>query len=528
MDRISHFETWLEDAGCYIPNKVLSRGIDVPTSHNQISGGVIYIPDDLNGEFLERYTESMKNETTRQTFSEIISKPNFKMFMDLDIKSKEELSKVDRMKIVKNIHETISEYYLEKDKLTCIVCTTHPEVNDGFVKNGMHLIFPDLIVDKEFALKLRYMCVLSLQTKYGENSLCTNMWGDVVDDAVYSNGLRMCGSVKMDKCHSCIPSIQEEKKNMIHELASYRFQNFKEIDIKKTDRFYSDISTLNKSNGLCDITIANLIIEINKRTCRCKGYKRVFGRRYYMPKYVISPQMEVEDLEGEDVYKYISSTSIRTNENDPVTEYDSTKQIRCAPERVTGKKLERMRKAGLETDTGVYGNNEFVVEWSKGEKIDDIGGLYQAIESNLGKLKKHIDSNKTPYKGARVRQVVKVVSKPLASKKRKHIEEPHCVYNIAIYGLESHFCMNKNDYHNSNTSYFIINKQKLKQRCFSKNTYDNVSCNDFSSDSITISKDLFEILYPDLDYLTTCGVTGFDNTRLGKKPIVTLPKKIIR
>lgn len=78
---------------------------------------------------------------------------------------------------------------------------THRE--NGKLKHGIHVVFPHLIVNTEYAMYMREALVAALtkkfDTKYAEKG-----WHQVVDNAVYvSSGLRMIYSQKTQICQVC-------------------------------------------------------------------------------------------------------------------------------------------------------------------------------------------------------------------------------------------------------------------------------------------------------------------------------------
>lgn len=75
-----------------------------------------------------------------------------------------------------------------------IVCTT----GDDFT--GVHLYFPNMLVDVDRARVIRYSLVARLQ--HEARDVVAN-WENVIDDAVYGKGLRMPGSLKLADCRKC-------------------------------------------------------------------------------------------------------------------------------------------------------------------------------------------------------------------------------------------------------------------------------------------------------------------------------------
>ena len=87
-----------------------------------------------------------------------------------------------------------------EDNYNVIVCTTDKKIvikeSVEYVKQGVHLYWPNLIVNVENALMIRGLIIHKLKTTFGERE-SINIWDDVVDLSVYkNNGIRMVGSSK--------------------------------------------------------------------------------------------------------------------------------------------------------------------------------------------------------------------------------------------------------------------------------------------------------------------------------------------
>jgi len=136
------------------------------------------------------------------------------------------------------------------------------------------------------ALQMRYSVILELEIRLGKRKIGINPWSDVIDCAPYSNGLKMCGSVKVVKCQECNGKghINQNKEDL-KEIKLYRKKYFKNED----DGYdYSNLFDLSP-NECRDEKLSSLIREYNENTeCNmCEGTKRVLEERYYMPEYVI-------------------------------------------------------------------------------------------------------------------------------------------------------------------------------------------------------------------------------------------------
>jgi hypothetical protein len=77
----------------------------------------------------------------------------------------------------------------------CIICLANPKVVGDKIKTGMHLNWPEFLVDQEGAMSIRAHVVSLLNKVY-----MSVKWASVVDEAVYNgSGFRMPWSHKMSK-----------------------------------------------------------------------------------------------------------------------------------------------------------------------------------------------------------------------------------------------------------------------------------------------------------------------------------------
>ena len=71
-------------------------------------------------------------------------------------------------------------------------------------KTGVHLLFPELFVNKSMCLDMRETMIADFIAVFGQRSAPFNIWRDVVDETVYNaSGLRMLGARKADPCPAC-------------------------------------------------------------------------------------------------------------------------------------------------------------------------------------------------------------------------------------------------------------------------------------------------------------------------------------
>lgn len=208
---------------CFFKNHDLyKRGKEDPrpVTHLEMSGftgGQVCMSCDAeNDRFLDLYAY----EVSKRSCSFMIEMKTefYPFFIDIDEKRCDVAWRdVNRFGYVCVIQKCMKRFFdgrvseAELDSLLqCIMCAPEkaakPLFNDDGtsygVKIGLHLHFPNLIVDKEKALLLRASCIAGLQRAYPfTKEDMPDGWDGVIDSCVYeANGLRMLESLKFIKC----------------------------------------------------------------------------------------------------------------------------------------------------------------------------------------------------------------------------------------------------------------------------------------------------------------------------------------
>ncbi len=151
--------------------------------------------------------------------------PVFRMHMDLDFIQTGTVDESEVRRLVQMLSTIIHSFYshLEPNDatLTAILMTTSPkkaktpekpngepltddEQDIQCYKTGYHVLWPNLLVNKEQALMIRYACLLEVQDRLPERDWPFNPYEDVIDESVLqANGLRMMGCDKCKRCKDC-------------------------------------------------------------------------------------------------------------------------------------------------------------------------------------------------------------------------------------------------------------------------------------------------------------------------------------
>ena len=160
------------------------------------------VPQKYHLEFLERYYNSGISESYSQKskisyenklIGEYLS-GNFKMIFDLDFYSLDTKSTDENTHQLTNVIHTIQTFL--KYKYQLIITQSISTHSIDKVKNGYHIIIPDMIVDCKKALDFRNNIVKQLHS-YDNVSSATD-WDKIVDKDIYGENMtcRMFGSKK--------------------------------------------------------------------------------------------------------------------------------------------------------------------------------------------------------------------------------------------------------------------------------------------------------------------------------------------
>lgn len=477
---------------------------DVPRTHNKMGGGSLYISESDFDEFHHFYAEDFDSGNRSRDYSEIRTSPMFKMFFDIDLYTKDNISEEDQMKFIKVIQLAVVKFFdgMDRDQLKCIVCTTQSKKEKGLVKCGIHLNYPHLNVNKEMALQLRYTAVSDLEIQIGNNTISEKLWEDVLDQAPYREGvgLKMCGSSKKIRCPECSnpESVMNIKKNdLVKKFAKLRYKRFKVEEFGPKHEFYKSVTTLDKDSGFNDNEIVDLSAKISNIICNiCHETGKISEGRWYMPTSVLSHDGIVLEDDTQDIttntLSAIKMTSIRCGSRDQLSPFAIPPGVTPAP---SGEFCERTKRrlGGNGLSSCYLGGNihqedaECISTWKRGEEVGD--------DKSLTLVQHEIRKMRDEYGAIVVNRMWKMElsRNELGKGERKSID--YDTYKVLVKGDGATFCMNKSDYHTSNTCYFIIIGDKIRQYCFSKKI-----CSKYRSNYFTISEELFKKLYPERDY----------------------------
>jgi len=481
---------------------------DKPLTHTKMSGGKYYIPESEYEEFQRLYSIDSDNGI-RTTLSEIKSEHAFKLFFDIDMLDFQEISSEYILSIGSLIQKQVKKYFVSGEDLTYVIATTQTKSvtkdETEYVKNGIHIIYPNLFVNKDMALQIRYTVVLKLESEFGEREIKSNPWSDVIDCAPYSNGLKMVFSVKVVRCEDCKDNNGKQREEL-NEIVKLRKKVFRRDD---KDFDYRDLNDLSK-NEFMHHTLSDLIFNYTTNNiCNvCDGKKRVLENRYYKPEFVIqddgSNSEYYTNMLKKSTFEAVKMTSIRCKSNELLSvNYNKPVELAVAPgvfcmKNLSSRVINNSKlKHDLLNNVMFPDDAETLVTW-KGNKVYD-----KDILAHIQVMTKTFDSR---YKDISVKDVLELATRRSKNNKFSNINqikqviEVKNVYKITVAGDGSNYCINKGDYHNSCTCYFIISDKGIRQKCFSKKDKirdgGGVMCHEYSSSIKPLSPELRQLLFP--------------------------------
>lgn len=192
-------------------------------THTSISkpSGSFYIPSDNIDEFYDMYSKALDNG--EELYLTERHRPISPFLIDLDFRFEKTL-RIERkytLDQVKSILATYIKYISEYVKLPTgcrayVMEKSSPVVDKELIKDGIHIILPDIITKPEIQFIVRKKVLKDLQETLKDIGL-KNTIEDVVDEAViHRNNWQMCGSkkpnceaYKVTRIYRCADMIEE-------------------------------------------------------------------------------------------------------------------------------------------------------------------------------------------------------------------------------------------------------------------------------------------------------------------------------
>lgn len=204
---------WCKERGFFIPAGP-KKGPKIEETHLFLDGGRLLLPDENNAEFLRKMAEAIVIERAWLYVVEMKTDPG-RLFIEIDLilwdrrLTDDEVSRDLMAPFCRAVQQA---YPLVPQGCKAVVCRNEPTVveKDGTrekVKNGVHVVWPNVIVDKEKAWLMRALFLYEL---YQGGVACIRPeemcepWEKAIDPCVFGkNGLRMTWNRKAATCKVC-------------------------------------------------------------------------------------------------------------------------------------------------------------------------------------------------------------------------------------------------------------------------------------------------------------------------------------
>lgn len=355
-------------------------------------------------------------------------------------------------KFTSTVQEVMKKFYpqlIEKDNLNVIICTTMPKIltsrdQDDTIyqhKDGVHMIWPDIIVNQTQALYIRESLIYKLSEVFGERreEEGFNSWNDVVDEGVYgdrSGGLRMIGCRKADKCNLC-------------------------FDRK---------SKVKKSNSNCNCDSGHFHTS------------RTYWPEYYCNNNGIMTR-ELSDklktlLSGDDKYEELMKlTSIRSWSSETTKEYNPPNTIPVPLPQIKSTTTKRRLNGQIVFPQRQHDEDKKALSSMRRKILFDRDHPWKELFQEL------IRSSFNYHKNIVVKNIY---SLPQSKSKKSN----HPSYIITVEGEGSSYCMNLRNNHKSNTVWFWLTSEFIVQKCFCRCDVvrqSGIKCKDFVSRKVAFN-----------------------------------------
>jgi hypothetical protein len=432
-----------------------------------MKGGKVSIPMERHEEFLQHLAGDVINKRKQWTFSELCP-PTFRFFLDCDFNC--DITTEDIDNYTELIHEIITLYYPDIERIPMIVCTTDPKITGDQVKTGLHIHFPTIIVNKEYAHQIRFHLIIKLNQFYP----VLLPWNLILDKNVYDGGIKLLYCSKPTKCTDCVDtdiSIREKTKALHRQLLAKRkeirtmtkekfeeYGNF-QLPLSKYEKSDEEMVLLyNEYNDLCDSIFCN----------HCDGTGIVSENRFYKPYSVIDVDDDEKNKILTDIYYALSQCSIRTTQD--VMDIHIPEGYSIATGEFASITLLKEKKSLLssfqwvldEAKTGDLFKNDL-------HGIGQLRGTKEQIfDATIQDYITSVIHSIHPYQTVIISGITKLQNNS---------------YFVKVSGENSRYCENKNGNHSSNTVYFHFINGFCKQRCFSRREVDRLygRCSDYVS-----------------------------------------------
>lgn len=450
-------------------------------THLLLNGGLLKVECKSDKAYHDGFLAELGSDIDRGVVNYISEQrtPLFRMHTDLDVLQPEDLDmdtlwewlramqRVMRAffvgapgyeRTVKPVHIT-RKCFNRLGAVVCIAPAKNVEKDKRvLVKTGVHVVWPFIVVDAVLARRIRKGWLQHFEEVFGARP-AYNIWEDVFDLSIYTqNGLRMVGSDKLEVCPSC------RKKKAPNAICSA---------------------------GLCDGTSGKYPAN---RPYMVSAAVTASGKEY--------PQLlEAATKSG---HTQLQFTCVRQYDESVVTPWTKPDWF---DEAFFCDELEKHRERFNPTPTQRDVKRKMILARANGDKLP----------ADVRKLIVNLD-NKTRYSSEHPKcRVVQTWINSDESKLPPNMVLPEVYRNVEIVDMtefvgsngqpyyiarvDSYFCLNKAEEHQSSSIFFLINPNGLYQKCYcNKETKEGRKfgpCKTYKSSVYKMPSEVRRMLFPE-------------------------------
>lgn len=364
------------------------------------------------------------------------------------------------------------------------------------IKAGVHIIWKNLYVSLRQAITLRYNIMLELETVFGKREPPANSWNNVVDRTIYDHsGLRMIMSHKTKDCPRCYSVLRREKELKKEQRQAQGF-------LPGNPSLHQQGQQQPPANFDCPL---------------CHGGGKVDDGRRYMLMFCMRGDGKRDlDLENtfvgsqEALYRLVVNTVVRTSipladvaderigmvrpatgvvppELADADEDDSSTAAAAAAASSSSKRKKRARSS----TTTARSEHEYSQDHEVVESHDQWKGMDEVTSGEIPfeVFESAIHAFNPEHYGTLL----------VFSVRRSRTSN---VYFVRVKGHGCKYCNNVQTEHHSNTVYFDIRPEGVRQRCFKRDDNSSASiyrmpCRNFQTKPFPISEEARRLLFPE-------------------------------
>lgn len=470
-------------------NKFIVKGVqekretddngDSINSHHCLNGGVWRVPITRNSEFLEIYADDCEKGVVYSVSEN--GTPVYKAMFDLDFHGPEREKKERIAEYTSEIVRTVKRFYPNRETdhiFKHIVCKAKDKKTKGEWKQGRHIIFPFLTINKGYGQTMVASIRAALESKFGVREEGFNSWKDVVDSSIHvTPHLRMVYSDKPEKCKKCSKILKETKAKTTESVCSDQLCERQKI---MTNRPYKPQMVMN-GDGSADTTMLRKLMDNMPFCVRMTSVRTSFH----------SPTPGFKYFPG--------ATSLGEDESRIVVDDKGNRKYMAG----SGKKP-------------VSGRNEFSFsnDASGNSKFRQKKNYLDNRDARCDVLLKAARLVSGHYVSLLYMNAFFMTYKRAATK-----------YILNVKGEGCQYCLNARDNHKSASIYFIVTPQGIRQSCFCRcDTIrpTGIPCNGYKSALFPIPQASLKVLFPDMaNEFTFQGIKGLS----GKRKVKELKKE---